>query len=130
MVSSPSPHVSCELCVRSSLHGREQAGVMDQGEMEEDLTTIRGHCDSPLNSSADQGMNPSGHQNEERNCHMRRLEKLRRHHALCEERYRKSSIEQANKERERTLHLHTLLNVEMDQSSSDSTVILELSSVP
>ncbi|XP_028444568.1 high mobility group nucleosome-binding domain-containing protein 5-like [Perca flavescens] len=83
MVSSPSPHVSCELCVRSSLHGREQAGVMDQGEMEEDLTTIHGHCDSPLNSSADRGMNPSGHQNEE-----------------------------------------------MDQSSSNSTVILELSSVP
>ena len=53
---------------------------------------------------------------QERNCHMRRLEKLRRHHALCEERYRKSSIEQANKERERTLHLHTLLNVVSDNA--------------
>ncbi|XP_039883063.1 uncharacterized protein LOC120730671 isoform X2 [Simochromis diagramma] len=71
--------------------------------------------------------NPA-HKKEVKSRGLLRLEKLRRHHSVCEQRYERAQSKRLNDQRERTLFLHRSLNTKMEQqlsSDSDSSIIIE-----
>ncbi|XP_019219176.1 uncharacterized protein LOC109203836 isoform X5 [Oreochromis niloticus] len=71
--------------------------------------------------------NPA-HKKEVQSRGLPRLQKLRRHHSVCEQRYERAHSKRLNDQRERTLFLHRSLNTKMEQqlsSDSDSTIIIK-----
>ncbi|KAL3971540.1 a disintegrin and metalloproteinase with thrombospondin motifs 2 [Sarotherodon galilaeus] len=73
------------------------------------------------------GFNPA-HKKEVQSRGLPRLQKLRRHHSVCEQRYERAHSKRLNDQRERTLFLHRSLNTKMEQqlsSDSDSTIIIK-----
>ncbi|XP_026223685.1 uncharacterized protein LOC113171757 isoform X1 [Anabas testudineus] len=63
---------------------------------------------------------------ESQSRHLRRLQNLKRHHNMCEQRYEEAHIKRLNDQRERTLLSLSKEDEQQLSSNSESTIILEL----